>query len=383
MMTVSDHVVGHGSWSASEQAVTGHRLRMIVTGGGTGGHLFPGIAVAEEMLARRPEARILFVSTDRAIDGKALAGRAFARQAIICRPLKGRSLFGALASLLRLPASLWQAMRLVRSFRPQLVLGVGGYVTGPVVLAARLYGAKTCIHEQNSVPGLANRWLGRIVDRVFLSIPGSEAYFPAGKSELTGNPVRAELVHGKSGKKEPGAEKNILVLGGSQGAHRVNLLMVEAMRGELPAAGVKIRHQTGASDVEMVRSAYAQAGVEAEVSPFITGMAEAYLAADLVVSRAGATTLAELAVLGKPAILIPYPYAADDHQTTNAAYLVKAGAALVFPEGELDGPKLKREIFSLLMDEDRLGGMASLMRKQARPDAAGLIVEKSLALIAA
>lgn len=358
-------------------------MRMIVTGGGTGGHLYPGIAVAEEMLARFPKALILFVSTDRTIDSRALAGRGFASQSVSCKPIKGKTFLEIIGSLSRLPLGLWQALRLVRSFRPQLVLGVGGYVTGPVVLAARLMGVRTCIHEQNSVPGLANRWLGRIVDRVFLSIPGSETYFPGGKSEITGNPVRAELMLEAARGKRAGSGKNVLVLGGSQGAHRVNLLMVEALRGELPVAGLKIRHQTGAKDEEMVRAAYARAGVEAEVVPFIARMAEAYREADLVVSRAGATTLAELAVFGKPAILIPFPYAADDHQRTNAAFLVKAGAALMFAESELDGPRLRGLIRGLLLDEARLKEMSAGMRGQAKPEAARLIAERCGELMAA
>jgi len=184
-------------------------MRMIVTGGGTGGHLFPGIAVAEEMLRRCPQGSILFVSTDRAIDNKMLATRSFAKKSISCLPLKGKSLSGMLKSVARLPISLWQALRIVRDFKPQLVLGVGGYVTGPVVLAARLMGITTCIHEQNSIPGMANRMLGKIVDRVYISIPGSEGFFPAGKAVLTGNPVRAELLQMADQEKKQAAGKHL------------------------------------------------------------------------------------------------------------------------------------------------------------------------------
>jgi len=356
---------------------------MIVTGGGTGGHLFPGIAVAEEMLLRFPQGKILFVSTDRAIDNKTLAARSFEKKAIACLPLKGKSLWGTLKSVAQLPISLWQALRIVRAFRPQLVLGVGGYVTGPVVLAARLLGVKTCIHEQNSIPGMANRMLGKIVDQVYISIPGSEYFFPKGKAVLTGNPVRAELLREAGRRKEHGASKMVLVLGGSQGAHRVNGLMVEAFAAKPSGDTVQVRHQTGNSDEEWVRKGYEAAGVVARVSPFISDMALAYREADLVVSRAGATTLAELAVLGKPAILIPYPYAADDHQTTNAAFLVRGGAALMFQERELDGLKLRREILALLNDTDRLQDMAAKMKQYARPEATAAIVEKSVQLLAA
>jgi len=356
---------------------------MIVTGGGTGGHLFPGIAVAEEMLRRFPEGRILFVSTDRAIDNKTLAARSFEKKAIACLPLKGKSVLGTLKSVAQLPISLWQALRIVRAFKPQLVLGVGGYVTGPVVLAARLMGVKTCIHEQNSIPGMANRMLGKIVDQVYISIPESEGFFPKGKALLTGNPVRAELLQAADQQKDQTAGKTVLVLGGSQGAHRVNALMVEAFTPKLSGDPVQVRHQTGNSDEAWVRKAYGEAEVTAQVSSFISDMATAYRDADLVVSRAGATTLAELAVLGKPAILIPYPYAADDHQTTNAAFLVRGGAALMFQERELDGAKLRQEILGLLSDAPRLQDMAVKMKQYARPEATAAIVEKSIELLAA
>ena len=358
-------------------------MRMIVTGGGTGGHLFPGIAVAEEMLHRFPQGRVLFVSTGRAMDNKALAARTFEKKSIACLPLKGKSLWGTLRSVAQLPISLWQALRIVRAFKPRLVLGVGGYVTGPVVLAARLMGVKTCIHEQNSIPGMANRMLGKIVDQVYISIPGSEDFFPKGKAVLTGNPVRTELLQEAGRQKDLGAARTVLVLGGSQGAHRVNSLMVEAFAQGRFEETVQVRHQTGSSDEDWVRKAYAAAGVTAQVSSFISDMAAAYRDADLVVSRAGATTLAELAVLGRPAILIPYPYAADDHQTTNAAFLAAGGAALMFQERELDGAKLRGEILGLLNDISRLQAMATRMKEFARPGATGAIVEKSIALLAA
>lgn len=358
-------------------------MRMIVTGGGTGGHLFPGIAVAEEMLQRFPESRVLFVSTDRAIDNKTLGARSFEKQAIACLPLKGKSLWGTLKSVTQLPMSLWQALKVVRAFKPQLVVGVGGYVTGPVVLAAWLLGVKTCIHEQNSIPGMANRMLGKIVDQIYISIPGSENFFPKGKSVLTGNPVRVELLQEGARRKEAANGKTVLVLGGSQGAHRVNGLMVEAFTRNPSEDALQIRHQTGSSDEEWVRKAYADAGIAAEVSSFITDMAAAYREADLVVSRAGATTLAELAVLGKPAILIPFPYAADDHQTTNAAFLARGGAALMFQEKELDGPKLRGEILGLFNDAPRLQNMATQMKQYGRPEATAVIVDKSMELLAA
>jgi len=204
-----------------------------------------------------------------------------------------------------------------------------------------------------------------------------------GKAVLTGNPVRAELLQEADQQRAQAVGKTVLVLGGSQGAHRVNGLMVEAFAQSLFAETVQVRHQTGSRDEAWVRKDYAAAGVAAQVSSFITDMAAAYREADLVVSRAGATTLAELAVLGKPAILIPYPYAADDHQTTNAAFLARGGAALMFQEQELDGSKLREEIMGLLNDVSRLQAMAVRMKQYARPEATAAIVEKSMELLAA
>lgn len=353
---------------------------MIVTGGGTGGHLFPGIAVAETVLATAPGSEILFVGTDRQVDQRALRDRAFQTVAVRGQALKGRGAAGRLRALLQLPLALTEALATVRRFRPQLVFGVGGYVTGPVVLAARLLGMATCIHEQNSVPGLANRWLGRLVHRIFLSIPGSEGYFPAGRTVLTGNPVRRELLAASA---EKAGAATLLVLGGSQGAHRVNTLVVEALKGRrdrLPA-GFKVVHQTGASDEPWVAAAYRESGIPAEVAAFFDDMAAVYRQAALVVSRAGATTLAELAVTGRPALLIPYPFAADNHQEKNAEYLTAGGAARMFREADLDSDQLAEAIFGLLAAPEQLDRMAAQARALARPEAAEAIVAECLQLI--
>ncbi|MDH3360154.1 MAG: UDP-N-acetylglucosamine--N-acetylmuramyl-(pentapeptide) pyrophosphoryl-undecaprenol N-acetylglucosamine transferase, partial [Desulfobulbaceae bacterium] len=274
-------------------------LRVIVTGGGTGGHLFPGIAVAESVLDRFAGSKVLFVGTERLIDQKALANRRFEVTSIRSRGLKGKGLFAKLGGLLQIPFSIVASIRLIIKFKPGIVFGVGGYVTGPVVLAASLLGVATAIHEQNSVPGLANRLLGRFAQRVLLSIPGSEKYFPAKKCLLSGNPVRSELLKKAAEAVATNELSNtLLVLGGSQGAHRVNSLVVEAVEqaaGELPA-DFKVIHQTGLSDEKWVQERYAALGVEAKVAAFFDDMAALYGEAGLVVSRAGATSLAEMAV---------------------------------------------------------------------------------------
>ncbi len=363
----------------------GQGIRLVITGGGTGGHLFPGVAVAEAILADRPGSEVLFIGTDRQVDNQVLGNRPFAATSIRCQGLKGRSLVGRLAALWQLPQAAWSASRIIKKFRPDLVLGVGGYVTGPVVLAARLMGIPTCIHEQNSVPGLANRWLGKIVRRIFISLPGSEKYFPVGRTRLTGNPVRAEILAAACRQSEGGGAngRTLLVLGGSQGAHRLNLLVAEGLCGrkdELPP-GFLVIHQTGRQDEEMVRGLYSQGGINAQVSGFITDMAGTYSQADLMVSRAGATSLAELCVMGLPAILVPYPYAADNHQEFNARMVADHGGALLFKESELTAAKLAEAIIALLGDRSRLRVMAEKSRAVGRPEATDNIVRECLALI--
>jgi UDP-N-acetylglucosamine--N-acetylmuramyl-(pentapeptide) pyrophosphoryl-undecaprenol N-acetylglucosamine transferase len=359
----------------------GRGVRLVITGGGTGGHLFPGIAVGEAILAEVADSRVLFIGTDRQVDNRVLGGRPFATAAIRCQGLKGRPLFGRLTALVQLPLALWHSIRILRKFRPDLVLGVGGYVTGPVVLAARLLAIPTAIHEQNSVPGLANRWLGRLVDRIFLSLPGSEKYFPAGRTVLSGNPVRAEILALAREKMET-VGTTLLVLGGSQGAHRLNQLVVEglvALQGDLPT-GFRVIHQTGSLDEEQVRRQYQQAGIVAEVSGFFDDMATIYRQADLLVSRAGATSLAELCVLGKPAILLPYPYAADNHQEFNARLVAERGGALVYREAELSGTELAGRIVELLNDRARLKEMGERARQVAYPEATAFMVRECLEL---
>lgn len=345
--------------------------------------MFPGIAVAENFLARFPEGKVMFVGTDRQIDANALAERLFEKVSIKSQGLKGKSVFTKLQSLLLLPWSLLQALRVIRKFRPALILGVGGYVTGPVILAAKLLGKVTCIHEQNSVPGVTNRILGKFADRIFISIPGSEKFFPAQKTVLTGNPVRQELfVHSEDKNEARGNGPILLVLGGSQGAHKVNELVTEALTTfSEPPRGLKVIHQTGRQDEEWVRETYARFDIVAQVKAFFDDMATAYHQADLVISRAGATSLAEITALHKPAILIPFPFAADNHQEKNALHLVESGAAKMFLEKDLTAKRLGEEVFSLLQDKDLRKKMGACAGKLAKPHATKTIVDQCLALL--
>ncbi len=354
--------------------------KVLVTGGGTGGHLFPGIAVAEKFLSRFPEGQVLFVGTERVVDARALQNRQFSTITLKSGALKGKSIIGRLSTLLQMPLSIGKALRIIHGFKPDLVFGVGGYVTGPVVLAAKLLSIPTCIHEQNSIPGMANRLLGKLANKIFISIPGSETYFPVGKSVLTGNPVRGELL----GKMDTKVKKQttLLVLGGSQGAHKVNSLVAGTLVNEVEnlPEDFKVVHQTGLRDEEEINQIYKRAGIQARVAAFFDDMVSVYEGADLAVSRAGATTLAELSVLQIPALLIPYPYAADNHQEKNASYIVEAGGAQSFREEDLNEQKLGEEIGRLLGDPAERQRMADRMGRVAFPQATEMIIDECLAV---
>ena len=358
-------------------------FRLLISGGGTGGHLFPAIAAAQELRRRLPDSEVLFLGTGRKIDALGLASQDFARAAIESFAFKGMGFADKWKAVSAVPRSIYQAMAHIHRFRPNVVLGVGGYVTGPVLSAARLSGIPTIIHEQNSVPGMANRLLGRLVTRVCLSLPGSENYFPAKKCIITGNPVRQAIIDSAEKKRHeavagiPPARPTLLVLGGSQGAHALNQLVADAFcqAAKEELAAIRLIHQTGADDEAVVKKRYAEAGVEAEVAAFFTDMASVYSQADCCLSRAGATTLAELAIVGLPVILVPYPYAADNHQERNGNYYVQGGGAWMFRQGELTSKALAGHILSLSRDAARLWAMGKAMRGLARPQAAEAIVD--------
>lgn len=358
-------------------------MRLIVTGGGTGGHLFPGIAIAVGIKEKISDSRVLFIGTPRQIDKDTLIHYDFELASIECMGLKGMGMTRRIRSVLQLPAAVFEARKIIRAFKPDLAFGVGGYVTGPVLLAARTAGCPVCIHEQNSVPGLANKILARIADRIFLSIP-CRYPFAQEKTVMTGNPVRRDIILAGAEKKPvtPG-EMTVLVLGGSQGAHGVNRLVVEAAARIKSLAGIDIKwiHQTGKKDMNEVKSRYQDSGIQATVSDFFQDMTAVYRQADFVISRAGATTLAELSVLGLPALLIPYPFAADNHQQTNALYYERGGGVVTFSEDALTGEQLAGEISQLLSNPDRLREMAVNMKKMGRPEATESIIEKCLELV--
>jgi UDP-N-acetylglucosamine--N-acetylmuramyl-(pentapeptide) pyrophosphoryl-undecaprenol N-acetylglucosamine transferase len=358
-------------------------LRVVIAGGGTGGHLYPGIAVARELLARRGDAHVTFVGTAAGIEARVIPREGFELDVIRSAGIKGKSLPSVARGLSLLPVSAFDAWAVLSRRRPNVVIGVGGYSSGPVVLFAALRGIPTLLMEQNAVPGVTNRTLARVVNSAAVTYAESLAHF-AGRGFVSGNPVRAEFfeVGGTNEQRiaPPGAAR-VLVFGGSQGAHAINVAMVEAAS-RLAAATPRlaITHQTGERDLEMVRDGYRNAGLEARVEPFLFVMDREMKQADVVVSRAGATTVAELMASGRPSILVPLPTATDDHQRRNALAVVARNAARMLEQRELTGERLAAEITALAADAGTRAQMSEAARTLARPDAARAIVEKVIAI---
>jgi UDP-N-acetylglucosamine--N-acetylmuramyl-(pentapeptide) pyrophosphoryl-undecaprenol N-acetylglucosamine transferase len=363
---------------------TGAELRIVIAGGGTGGHLYPGIAVAREILSRRPGARITFAGTARGLEARVVPREGFVLDVIRSGGLKGKSLADRARGALLVPFGLLDAGRLLRRRRPHLVLGVGGYSSGPVVLAAAVLGIPTMLLEQNAVPGLTNRLLARVVRAAAVTFDSTRTFFGS-KAFVSGNPVRPEFFEAgpstETGADDEAAGVKVLIFGGSQGAHAINLAMVAAAP-ELAAGRPRLRvmHQTGERDVELVRGAYRASQLAADVEPFLHDMGRRVREADLIVCRAGATTLAEIGAAGRPAILIPLPSATDDHQRKNAEALAKAGAAELLLQEEATGPVLAARILALAGDREARSRLARAARSLARPDAARVIVDRALAL---
>ena len=358
--------------------------RIMVAGGGTGGHLFPGLAVVEELRRRVPDLEVRFVGTARGIEARILPERGETLDLLQVTPLKGQGVGARFKSFARIPTAMKEASALMRDFDPDLVLGVGGYASGPVLLAAALSGRPTAILEQNARVGMTNKILARFVDRAYISFAQTEAVFGKAKSRLTGNPVRHDFVeHARLALADPeGFEsraRNILVLGGSQGARKLNEDVPRALaKAGLGSRGLQVVHQTGESMRDEVEATYRELGIAAKVVTFIDDMARAYSNAALVVARAGATTLAELCAIGRPSILVPFPFAADDHQTKNARALEEQGASICIRESDLDADELGDTVKALLDDAGRRRQMAESAREHGRPDAAAAIVDDML-----
>lgn len=349
--------------------------RIILTTGGTGGHIFPALAVAEEILQRRPAAEILFVGGVRGPEKELTAKAGLKFVALPTRPFLGRGP-KAIFAVFWLGVSMLKAAFVHLRFKPQIVLGLGGYAAFSAVMAAALLRIPTALHEQNSVPGMANRVLGRFVKKVLLTFPVDQGMFPEQKTTLTGNPVRKGIAEAAKKISAPLHERNprLLVLGGSQGAVAVNNAVIEALP-ELLAANVEITHQTGKLDHERVHKAYQEAGAEnARIAPFIHDMANAYGEADIVVCRAGASTVTEMAAAGKPGIYIPFPFATHNHQYKNAMFMVQAGGGICIEQKELGRDALADTILNLLQSPDKLAEYARGAANVAKVDSSATIV---------
>ena len=360
----------------ADQNMANNEVRVIIAGGGTGGHLFPGVAVAKEIWKRYGAADIRFVIGRRKMESEILTRLGFPQVTIYVEGIKGRGWKKGSLVLLKLPYSFFQSLSILKRFSPHLVLGVGGYSAGPVCVAARIMGIPTAIHEQNSFPGVTNRLLCRIVNRVFISFAVSRERFPGGAIYLTGNPIREELLVEHNAHRKTNERFTILVVGGSLGARAINRAFVAALeilkgKGKDPL----IIHQSGETDYGRVVEEYKERGFEGDIMQFIQDMAEAYNKADIVVSRAGATTVSELATLGKPSILVPYPYAANRHQETNALMLVQVGGAEMILEKDLSGESLAGLLMRYMDDRRALEEMGKQAAKTGRRDAAKLIVD--------
>jgi UDP-N-acetylglucosamine--N-acetylmuramyl-(pentapeptide) pyrophosphoryl-undecaprenol N-acetylglucosamine transferase len=356
-------------------------LRVVIAGGGTGGHLFPGLAVARALMARVPEAQVSFAGTATGIEARVIPATEFQLDVIRSGGLKGKSGAALLRGFALLPLSALDAWRLISRRRPDVVIGVGGYSSGPVVAIAAARGIATLLLEQNAVPGMTNRLLALFVKSAGVTYDSSLAYFGR-KGFVSGNPIRQEFLHVDDAAVHSD-HLRVLIVGGSQGAHAINVAVAEAAErlarsGDAPPLTVVC--QTGTRDFDMVSQAFQRAGLQGRVERFIDAMDREVNDAGLIVSRAGATTLAEITAAGRPSILIPLPTATDDHQRKNAEALEAAGAAEVIEQKTLTAELLVSRIRALAGDKARRISMGAAARRLARPDAADRIVDAVLRL---
>ncbi len=355
---------------------------MLIAGGGTGGHVFPGIALAEEVVTRHPANDVVFVGTARGLEAKVVPQAGFPIELIDVKGLKGKGLLDSLRNLLLLPLAFVQSVAILRKWRPDVVVGVGGYASGPVVLMAWLLRIPTAVQEQNAIAGFTNRVLGRFVNAAFTAFPEAVRQFPRRKVFQLGNPIRKTLMDNYMMPASRHPDPRLLVFGGSQGAHALNMRVLEALPHLADLRDrIRITHQTGAKDREYVEKGYLACGFQPDVREFISDMSGAYAEADLVVCRAGATTLAELTVCKKPSILVPFPAAADNHQVQNALSLASAGAAVMIEERDLTGELLAQEIRAILSSPERLERMARAAGRLGSPQASKEIADVCTELV--
>jgi UDP-N-acetylglucosamine--N-acetylmuramyl-(pentapeptide) pyrophosphoryl-undecaprenol N-acetylglucosamine transferase len=357
-------------------------MRLLLAGGGTGGHLFPAVALAEQLKREEPGSEILFVGTARGLEARLLPELGWALRTIEMSGWAGLDFRARLKAFFRMAKGLRQSRRIIREFKPDVVVGVGGYASVPALLAAKWLKVPYLIHEQNAWPGMANRLLGRWAQRICLSFEEAGKAFSGLATVVTGNPVRAAMEQCPELRSEPPV---LLIFGGSQGARAINRAVVAALpQLEKWREELQILHLAGQLDFEEVAAGYREAGWEnVEVMPFIKEMAAAYANASLVVCRAGATTLAELTACGRPSVLIPFPHAAGGHQADNARALAAKGAAILVEERDLTAEGLGQLLDELLSDKEQLQTMATACRSLAQRGAAARLLGECRAVLAA
>lgn len=350
-------------------------LKVVIAGGGTGGHVFPALAVGEEIARRGGSAR--FIGTEDRLEARLVPRAGFGIDFVRVRPLKGGGLGRIAGGMVAVPAAVTASMTILKRLQPHVVLGVGGYVAGPVVLAAYLLRIPTALHEQNASVGLTNKLLKRIVRRAFITYESTANEFPFHRALLTGNPVRRAIVDAAALPKErESGQLRLLVMGGSQGARAIDERVPAALAGVGLADTLAVRHQCSAAKVDEVSSAYAEAGIAAQVVPFIDDTASAFAWADLFVGRSGATTVAEISAMGLPSVLLPYPHHADQQQQRNAALLQAAGACITLDEKATGVDELRAAVGELAGDPERLRSAGQAARRLGRPQAAEMIVDE-------
>jgi UDP-N-acetylglucosamine--N-acetylmuramyl-(pentapeptide) pyrophosphoryl-undecaprenol N-acetylglucosamine transferase len=350
-------------------------MKLLIAAGGTGGHIYPGVAIANEVIARDAASEVLFVGTARGLEKKIVPENGYQLALINSAGLKNVGLVGKVRGMMVLPRSFWEARKILKEFKPDAVVGAGGYVSGPVLMTAHFMGYPTLLMDSNALPGFTNRRLARFVDKAALSFEAAMPFF-GNKGIVTGNPVRKEFFDVRE---RPAKEPfNLLIFGGSQGARAINEAMIQALAilTDHHSGRLKITHQSGEANHDEVRARYAESGwQDADVRPYISNMVEAFDQADIIICRAGATTCAEVAAAGKAAIMVPFPGAADDHQRKNAEAMVENGAAKMILQADLSGERLAAEIMALIETPEQILAIGKAARSMSRPDAASVTVD--------
>ncbi|SHE54835.1 MULTISPECIES: undecaprenyldiphospho-muramoylpentapeptide beta-N-acetylglucosaminyltransferase [Caloramator] len=358
-------------------------MKVIITGGGTGGHIYPGVAIAKKIQEKYKGAEIIFVGSENGLEGKLVPKEGFKIKLIPVEGLNKRISFGTFKSVIKVLKGFGKAGKIINEFKPDVVIGTGGYVCGPVVMQAALKGIPTIIHEQNAFPGVTNKILSHFVDRIAITFRESEKYFPKNKVVYTGNPIRKQILMANKEQaiSSMGLEKNkpiVLVVGGSRGAKNINIAVVDIIN-ELYKNGIQLIFITGENNynevIEKVKSKYQINNMKGiKILPYVYNMHDALAASDLIISRAGATIISEITALGKPSILIPSPYVANNHQEYNARALEEKGACIVIKESELKNDILKEQVLNIVKNKEILLNMANASKKLSKLDAADNIV---------